>query len=79
MKVVKYELVYSDGRNYREYASPMTMDKAKLKIAELVARHFAGSPAIDYTDWGSGEIEALARYPQDIIGSHIAWLRETED
>lgn len=56
MKVVKYELVYSDGRNYREYASPMTMDKAKLKIAELVARHFAGSPAIDYTDWGSGEI-----------------------
>jgi hypothetical protein len=81
MKKAMYALEYADGRNYHEYAKPMPLDKAKAKIAERVARHFAGSPMIDYWDCAGGkEIEAVVKYPiRDDSWRRVAVLTIEED
>jgi hypothetical protein len=81
MKRAMYTLVYADGRNYHQYTRPMSLEKAKAKIAERVARHFAGSPMIYYWEHGCGkEVEAVVKYPiRDDNCRHVAFLTIEED
>ena len=58
----KYCLEYNDGRHYHDYAKRMTIEQAKAKVAECVARYFAGEPEIEWLDWGE-DYQAIVRYP----------------
>lgn len=72
----KFNLTYDDGRHYYSYQTKMSLDKAKEVIAKRVAKYWAGSPNIEYTEWGNGEIEVFVSYYKDDVGRKVAYLNK---
>lgn len=78
-KAKRYSLTYSDGVHYHEYASPMTLEQAKAKIAANVKRYFNGQPSISYLDHGSGELAAMVSYGIKDESPHEVAMLSAED
>ena len=76
----RYELIYSDGKHFREYSKAMTKEQATRKIQANVKRYFAGDPKVELLDWGDGYFEAFAKYPiADDDGHKVAQLSIVDD